>query len=459
MEVTTYSVAELARAVAQAISRAFPDEIWVQGEIRDLSRAPSGHVYFTLVDPDSERGTPEMMPVTLFATDKVAVNRVLQRSGAVRMTDGVAVRIRGRVTHYAPRGTVQVQMSWIDTDYTIGKLAAERSRLIKSLSDRGLMERNRSLAVPIVPLTVGLVTSVGSAAHADFVDELKRSGFAWKVRLFDARVQGVDAVGDVVSGINSLRSHDVDVIAVVRGGGAQTDLAAFDAEEIAMAIVESPVPVLTGIGHEIDTSVADLVARAFKTPTACAAGLVALVSAFVDRLTLLAGSTANSVKSRLDLADHQLDATTLRFSRSARTVGVRGRQKLIDIGGQMGRQSRGRLRRERLGIADLGLRISRVSGRQLVADAADVNRMETALAAAAVNTTATASTRLADLEHRLSLLDPDRLLARGWSITRAADGRLVTHPGEASAGTELRTTVVGGEIQSVVVNDKELSGG
>ena len=138
MESATYTVRELAKAVSRAVAHAFPDEIWVQGEIRDLSRASSGHVYFTLLDSEDESG-PAALPVTLFESDKVAVNRVLARSGAVRMTDGVEVRIRGRVSHYAARGTIQLRMTWIDPDFTLGKLAAARDRLIKSLKESGLV--------------------------------------------------------------------------------------------------------------------------------------------------------------------------------------------------------------------------------------------------------------------------------------------------------------------------------
>ena len=133
MEVVTYTVGELARTIGRAVARMFPDEVWVQGEIRNLNRASSGHVYFTLLDSETEEQPPAAIPVTLFESDKQAVNRVLARSGAVRMTDGVEVRIRGRVGYYAGRGTVQLRMTWIDTDFTLGRLAAERDRLVKSL--------------------------------------------------------------------------------------------------------------------------------------------------------------------------------------------------------------------------------------------------------------------------------------------------------------------------------------
>ncbi len=135
--------------VAASIGRAFPDEIWVQGEIRDLSRAPSGHVYFTLVDADAGETPSPILPVTLFASEKYAVNRVLHRSGAVRMTDGVSVRIRGQVGHYAARGIVQLRMTWIDPEYTLGKFAAERERVVSEPRGTGIAGEEPGTAVAV----------------------------------------------------------------------------------------------------------------------------------------------------------------------------------------------------------------------------------------------------------------------------------------------------------------------
>ncbi|MCP4304095.1 MAG: exodeoxyribonuclease VII large subunit [bacterium] len=459
MDGITYTVGSLARSIGQAMARGFPDEIWVQGEIRDLSRASSGHVYFTLVDTEPDDSPAAILPVTLFESDKVVVNRVLSRSGAVRMTDGVEVRIRGRLSHYAARGTVQLRMTWIDTDFTLGRLAAERARLIASLTKSGLLELNRSLAIPLVPLRIGLVTSVGSAAHADFADELDRSGFAWKVRLFDARVQGVDAVGDVVRGLATLGTAPLDAIAMVRGGGAQTDLAAFDSEEIAVAIANCPVPVLTGIGHEIDVSVADLVARSFKTPTACGAGLVALVTDFVDRLDWLAVATARGAASRLGVARHRLETSAQRLARSSVAASTRAYLGLDETETYILRGARHHLRRETGKINTVRARTERGSTRELTAATAGLDRMSARVGESAGRAMKAATARLGDLEHRLSLLDPARLLAKGWSITRTDDGELVTSPETVAAGTTLQTTVAGGNIESVVTDSEELSGG
>jgi len=446
--VITYTVADVTRMLMRVISRAFPDEIWVQGEIRDLNRAPSGHVYFSLIDPDSEETPAPILPVTLFASDKFAVNRLLQRSGAGRMDDGVAVRIRGQISHYSARGTVQLRMTWIDPDYTLGKLAAERERLIKSLEERGLLSKNREIPLPLVPLRIGLITSAGSAADADFTHELQSSGYAWNLTRCDARVQGAEAIPDVLRGLKRLEAAQIDVIAIVRGGGAQTDLAAFDSEEIALAIAQCPVPVMTGIGHEIDLSIADLVARSHKTPTACAAALVGRVADFLARLDHLGVATQRVATGRLRAAAGTVGHATARLHRSALAAGSRAGRRLDSIEWQTARESRSRLRHQRDRVAVIQRQIHRAGSVGVDAAVASVDRTADAVGTAAIRIVETARDHLADLEHRTELLDPQRVLARGWSITRTGEGDLVTAP--VPPGTGLRTTVAGGEITSVV---------
>jgi exodeoxyribonuclease VII large subunit len=436
--------------VTRVIRRAFPEEIWVRGEIRDLNRAPSGHVYFNLADPEAGDAPVPVLPVTLFASEKYAVNRVLQRSGAGRMEDGIAVRIRGQVSHYAARGTVQLRMTWIDTDYTLGRLAEERERLVRSLEGRGLLGKNRELPLPLVPLRVGLVTSAGSAADADFTHELEMSGYAWVVDRYDARVQGTDAVPDVVRAIGRLAESEVDVIAVVRGGGAQTDLAAFDSEEIAVAIAECPIPVLTGIGHEIDVTVADLVARRHKTPTACATALVMLVTDFLARIDRLAVATHRVARGRLHDEARVVEVAAARLRRAGLAAGTGAERQLVALERQTIRAGWSRLRWEADRVDALATRVHRGGVVRLDAASALVGRKAEALGGAAARRVGTARRDLADLEHRVDLLDPRRLLARGWSITRTTDGNLLTSPRGIAAGTRLRTTLAGGELESIV---------
>ena len=250
--------------------------------------------------------------MTLWASDKQVVNAVLRRAGgAVRMTDGTEVRIRVRVSWYAERGRVSLRMLSIDTAYTLGRLAEARELLLRTLQAEGLLRRQSALPLPPVPLRIGLVTSDGSAAAHDFLRTLEGSGHAWHVTLFDARVQGQAAEGSILEALDTAGASDppFDVVCLVRGGGARTDLAAFDREAIARAIALAPVVIWTGIGHEIDTTVADAVAhRHFRTPTACAMALVEQVTKWREHLDstwdAIARAASHHLRSREAVLDH-----------------------------------------------------------------------------------------------------------------------------------------------------------
>lgn len=428
----TFSVGELGDAIGHAVRASFRDEVWVRGEIHDLSRPPSGHVYLTLVEerPDGGKATISVM---LSAANKVAVNRALTRAGgSVRMVDGTEVRIRARLDWYSPRGQLQLRMTAIDPAYTLGQLEMARVELLARLDADGLLRRNATLTMPSVPLRVGLITSRGSAAEADFVDELMRSGLAFHLIAVDVRVQGSSAPRHIASGIASAVERACDVIAVVRGGGARTDLACFDDERVARAIALSPVPVITGIGHEIDRSVADDVAHTVaKTPTAAAQHLVAVVRAYLARVEELWGVVARVSQRELAAHDAEVRACAARASDNARS-------SLAAVSARLAR--------------DLG-RLT-ASARVKVRDAdATVVTVHRQLAQRAPRAIGEADRALMGAEARVRSLDPQRALARGWSITRTAEGRVVRSSGDVRPGDSLVTQLATGEVRSTVDPD------
>jgi exodeoxyribonuclease VII large subunit len=403
IEEPTLSVAELCAGIGRALGRAYPDPLWVRGEIANKHASPHGHVFFDLLDPDGEAG----IKVVLWRTDRQVVNALLRRGGhAVRIDDGTDVRIRAEVGWNPKRGGVRLRMLTVDTAYTLGRLAEGRERLIQTLATEGVLARQSEIRLPAVPLRVGLVTSASSAAAADFLHTLEASGFAWTVLVGDARMQGAEAEASVAARLRTL-APTVDVVCVVRGGGARTDLATFDREVIVRAIAACPVPVLTGIGHETDTTVADLAAwQAFKTPTACASFLVERVGAHID-------------------------AVERAWSRIARRAGValgRSEERLIRAAGRAEGACRHHLR-----------------GREAAMEAAARR-----LAARAPRIVDQAERSIGHAETRLTAVDPARLLARGWTITRHADGRLVRTAVELAPGDELDTTFADGTVRSRV---------
>jgi exodeoxyribonuclease VII large subunit len=311
-EEPTMSVAELNAGIGTVLSRAFPDEVWVRGEIANLNRPPSGHVYFDLVGDSCALG------VTLWASDKQVVNAVLRRAGgALRMTDGTEVRIRVRVSWYSERGRVSLRMLSIDTAYTLGRLAEARELLLRTLQAEGLLRRQAALTLSPLPLRIGLVTSDGSAAAHDFLRTLEASGYAWHVTLLDTRVQGATAEGSILKALSTACDSDppFDAVCLVRGGGARTDLAVFDREAVARAIALAPLVVWTGIGHEIDTTVADAVAnRHFRTPTACAMALVEQVTRWCEQLNNMWDTIARAASHHLRVREAALDECARRLA-------------------------------------------------------------------------------------------------------------------------------------------------
>ena len=408
-ETHTWSVGDLCAAIRDTFSAVFPEEIWLEGEIVGLNVASSGHVYFDVIEPDSEGSRVDKMSVALWKGRRQGVESVLARAEAGPLVDGIRVRIRGELSFYAPQGRVQLLMTAIDPHHTLGQLAVDRERVLKSLSMAGLLDANSALKVPLVPLHVGLITSDGSAAYNDFVNEISLSPYPFRISLVHSAVQGAEAESGLIAAIETLGDVDVDVIAVVRGGGARTDLMAFDLESVAIAVANSTRPVLSGIGHEIDRSVVDEVAHtAFKTPTACAAALVQAVAAFDQNLDL-------SARRIVNLAVTSHDRASEAISYSVRAIGDRARRTL-DI------------REERLAALS-----SRLSDLGLMSIGRNSQRLD----------------RISDL---LRALHPDRILARGFSITRDRDGEIVR--GQVPLGSTLVNETADSLITSTVTGSE-----
>lgn len=447
----TFSVTELVEGVRAAVAARFDGPLWVHGEIAGIKRGRNGHVWFDLVDRNDDGAVVASMPVVLWSSVRMGVNAQLKRAGSIRMDDGVRIRIFGPLDLWAPSGRIQLQMQGIDPNYTLGLLASERDRVLRALADEGLLDRNRALPMPLVPRRVGLVTAAGSAAEADVLQTLADSGLAWEVVLVDARVQGAGSERSVAAALVAAAGAGVDVVALVRGGGARTDLATFDHELVARTIAGLDVPVLTGIGHEIDTSVADAVAHgAHKTPTACAGALVELavvahgraelawrdiaavaaraVETGSDRLDHHARHAARAVRARLAVEDHRLGAAATHARRAAPAALERGRAAVERRAGRAEGAGRGHLR---------------------------VHTRSLDLLAARVGPTATAALRragadLSSTATHVQALDPARAMARGWSITRTEAGSVVRRSTDVEPGDTLVTTLADGTVTSTV---------
>ena len=403
----SYSVSRLLSSARDAIDAELGGPVWVIGEISGFKKGRNNHTYFDLVESDEEGRVIAKLSVALWAGNRARVNARFKDSGPVRMDDGVRVRILGPLELWLPGGRLQLTMQDIDPEFTLELIESERDRVLAALRAEGLLERNHAYVVPTPPRRIGLVTAVGSAAEADFLKTLQDSGGSFDILFVDAQMQGLGAERTVSAALRTLEREQVDLIALVRGGGARTDLATFDHELIARTIATLDVPVFTGIGHEIDTSVADVVAnRSFKTPTACAGAIAELQREVIDLLEDTWLAIANCTQRLLEhehtrLARHGRDVTSAVRSRLALE------QHRLDTAAE---------RSTRSGHSALRL----------------------------------ASSRIDLLSARLAAVDPARALARGWTITRNGDGAVIRSIAEMDIGDTVITQLVDGILTSTV---------
>lgn len=432
----TFSVGELADAIDEQLRSGFRDGVWVRGEINGFKRSGQ-HVYFSLVEKEGRNEAK--LDIKLFA-NKLARLTPKLRSNRLDLRDGMKVRIHGQLDFYKQRGALSIVMDDIDPRYTLGEIAQSREDVLKRLIASGLTEANRQQRLSPIPLRIGVAASVESAGFADFHSELTSSGFGFSLVVADTRVQG-DGADRMISGaIGTLargaRKGVLDAIVVIRGGGAKNELAVFDSERIATTIAMVPCPVLTGIGHEIDRTIADEVAHtALKTPTACAGALIERVASYVNDTEMAFEAIARRALATTDAADHRLTDTARRIAGRTNAAIERADERLT-------------MRQER--VATLAPAVLTRSSERL--DAAATRLLERA----ALNTERETG-RLDVLAARVALVDPAVQLARGWTITRNADGNVVRSAADLGPGDTITTDLVDGRITSVI-GDIELEG-
>ena len=424
------SISALYDRVEVAIARAFPKRrsMWVRGEIQSITDR-TGHCYMDLVDPDGvrDRQSP-VLKVKCWRTSWEPMSLSLSRQG-VTLEAGMVVVIRGTLDFYKPRAELGFLLNEIDVAALLGRLAQRRAALLEVLRTEGLLGRNRQLAVPAVPLRIGLVASHGTEGHNDFAGQLIGSGFAFDVVLARASVQGTKAASSIAGALVALAGRGCDLAVIVRGGGSKADLASFDSEAVARAIAMMPIPVWVGIGHTGDQSVADIVAnRSFVTPTECGQELVSRVSTWWEGICTRALVLSRRSHEVLDSAAHNDDVTRRRLARCALQQLKRHSEHL-------------RTRSER---------IVRMAPRQVETSASHVFSRADRIGSLA-NLAVDRQGERVDASRRLiGAYDVDRQLERGYTLTLDSEGRLLRSASALQTNDAITTRFADGRAHSTV---------
>ncbi len=430
----TYSILELNTAVRAAIKKSFSQYVWVCGEIQDMRQSRgAGHIYFNCVekDPDSDTIIAQVSAALFAGRVPNIFNKLKAADPEFKLKNDIEVRLLCQLDLYPKSGRYNIIVVDIDPIYTLGKIAQNRQKIIAELKKRNLLDKNKEKIFPQLPLKVGLITSLNSAAFADFSNELESSRFGFKVSAHGAHMQGKLVEPDVVKALdyfNSLDKKDLDVIVVTRGGGSTADLSYFDSKKIAEKIAELNFPVVAAVGHQIDTTIIDLMAHtSCKTPTAAGKFLVEKVQLFLDDLEEREISVLEKAEEILENQKQSLQNTALRFDSAVSGYFRIQREFLLERKHLAINFLKVFLQDQRNKITNLGKDIGLYSIR-LLADSRN---------------------HLQHINEKIKLLDPKNVLKRGYSVTYLKD-KAIKNIADLKIGDRIKTVFYKGWVEAEV---------
>ena len=404
-----YTLRQLNLLVRKAIEETLSDEYWVEAELSEC-RENSGHCYMELIEKDEHSNTPvARASAKCWRQTWQMVKPYFERTTGQPLRAGMKVLVKVYAQFHEAYGFSWI-ISDIDPTYTLGDMARKRQEIIRQLKEEGIFDLQRELRIPTFAKRIAVISAQNAAGYGDFCRQLEDNdySFRFEVTLFPAVMQGEQVEQSVINALNSIyeRIHDYDVVCILRGGGATADLSGFDTLALAENVAQFPLPIITGIGHDRDESILDMVANTkVKTPTAAAALLIDNLLRILERLDDASQRISNAVNQRISSQKIKIASmTSLIPTLTLRMVGDQ-RHRIDTIG-------------NRLPIA--------------------IERRLT-----------TQKHLLESLSIKLQGFDPQLLLSRGYSIT-LKDGRAVRDPKQLKPGDEIETRLEKGIITSIV---------
>ena len=402
---------ELNGRVRSTLQFEMPDAYWVQAEISSISPSGQGHCYLELVQKDATgRNFLAKAKANIWRGTWLKLKPYFEAQTGETLKVGMKVLLQVTVTFHEVYGYSLVVQD-IDPTYTMGDMARRRKEILEQLEKDGVIGLNRELEIPALPQRIAVISSATAAGWGDFRNQLDGNiyGFRFYVKLFPAAMQGDDVERSVISALNAvaMRREDFDVVIIIRGGGAVSELSCFDSYNLAFNIANFPLPVITGIGHERDDTVADVVAHTkVKTPTAAAEFII-------NRVFDTASELENLTRRMSDAITEKMNAEKVRIERMS--------QKLPSL------------------FAVLKTRQEQVLETLWIRSVNGVRNMLTAQAH-----------KLEIVDKSLAAADPQVILRRGYSLTRL-NGRAVRCASDLKKGDRLNTVFADGSVESEII--------
>ena len=402
-----HTLFELNRLVRETIECEMPNEYWVEAELSEC-RELRGHCYMELIEKDEQTATPiAKASAKCWASKWILVRPYFERTTGQRLVAGMKVLLKVYPQFHEAFG-----FSWIVTDidptYTLGDMARKRQEIIRQLKEEGVFDLQKELTLPLFCQRIAVISSETAAGYGDFCNQLADNpyGFQFQTQLFPATMQGESIEQSIINALERIYDQPFDCVVIIRGGGATSDMSGFDTLALAEHVANFPLPIITGIGHDRDESILDMVSHTrVKTPTAAAALLIDHLKEVLDTVNNAQNSITRLVQQKLSTLSTQLSSVSEAIPRLFSIVKTRQEAK----------------------IDALQQRIPMLLERRLLAE----------------------NHRLQLMEEKLKALDPQLLLKRGYSIT-LHKGRAVKDATTLKAGDEIETRLAQGLIHSIV---------
>ena len=425
---------ELNGLVRELIEMEMPNEYWVEAELSEC-RESRGHCYMELIQRDEHNATPvARASAKCWASKWMLVRPYFERTTGQQLRAGMKVLLRVYPQFHEAYG-----FSWIVTDidptYTLGDQARRRQEIIRQLKEEGVFDLQRELHLPLFCLNIAVVSSQTAAGYGDFAAQLADSPFAFHSQLFPAIMQGEGVEQSIIEALNRIYESNgsnephFDCVVIIRGGGATSDMSGFDTLALAENVANFPIPIITGIGHDRDESILDMVShQRVKTPTAAAAFLIDHAQTVLDSLGDAQNRISRQALQKLSTIHHQLSTIQEALPRLFSVVRTRQEARLDQLYSRIAHFVQQKLISRQSTIVSLQERIPMLLDRRLQ----------------------TESHRLELLAEKLKVLDPALLLKRGYSIT-LKDGAAVRDPKTLHPGDQIETRLDKGTIKSTVI--------
>ena len=400
------TLSELQRRVRQVLEERFALPLWVSAEIAEVKVNYSGHCYLELVEKGGDNGVPlAQSRAVIWRTAYSRIAGYFEAETGQRLAAGIKILAKVAVNYHELYG-FSLQITDIDPAYTLGDMQRQRQQTIDCLRKEGVWDMNREVGMPAVVQRIAIVSSANAAGYQDFCKEIGKSPYRFRLTLFDAFMQGAAAEESIVAALCAVadRMEEFDAVVIIRGGGSASDLNCFNAYRLCTHVAQFPLPVLTGIGHDKDTSVADMVAHtALKTPTAVAGWLV----------------------ERMDTIDAWLDNAALQLRDNVLVTSRAQELRLQELSSHLLFHAKGLLRQRGMAL----------------------EQMRETLAASAGNFLARQASRLGNAAELVAGRSPERILRLGFAIVRT-DGKAVFSAAQVGKGDTLDIEVADGRTST-----------